>query len=369
MRRPPLLALLAALVALTVAPVAASASSGTKGGKGPLRMNHVQARGSHNSTHQDHNGSLPGVPPWDYSHPALDVQLEEQGVRQVELDLHFNWARDDIEVYHVWFADDRSSCTLLRDCLALIRSWSDAHPGHHPLLVLLEPKDGPLEDEDPFTRPFGTYEYQRLDEILREVWPDRVVTPDSVTGRGTTLRQSIVERGWPKLADVRQHVTFLIDGDDHGTAYSNGYTSLAGRMSFVQAPEESPVAAFVGRGGGSGKYDRMSRLVAQGFMVRDLAGDPRAALAAGAHYISNDTPTMSAYDDAGMRPSRCNPVTTLDVSCTAEAIETHAHRDGYATSGTVSGDDPAAVIGDKVDRLVVRSATAAADAVTNGRQP
>lgn len=355
-----------AAVALVVAawvPASAGPSAG-------LRMNHLQARGSHNSTHQDHNGTAPGVSDWDYSHPALDVQLEDQRVRQVELDLHYNWARDDIEVYHVWFADDRSSCDRLRDCLALLREWSDAHPAHHPLLVLLEPKDAQLEDEDPFTRPFGEYEYARLDDILREVWGDRAVTPDSVRAKNRTLRETVTGRGWPKLDDVRGHATFLIDGDDHGSAYSRGYTSLAGRMSFVQAPDDAPVAAFVGRGGGADKYTRMRALVAEGFIVRDYVGDdPSAALAAGAHYISSDFPTVSAYADAGMDPSRCNPITTVDVDCTAAAIETHRHHDGYATSGTVSGDDPVAVIGDKADRWIVRSAESAVDAVTNGRQP
>ncbi|HEX7167027.1 MAG TPA: Ca2+-dependent phosphoinositide-specific phospholipase C [Acidimicrobiales bacterium] len=363
-----LFAVTCVLLGAGVAP-AVTAGPSTPGSSG-LRMNHLQAKGTHNSTHRDHNGdAVPGVPDWDYSHRPITEQLEHQGVRQLELDLHYNWAKDDFDVYHVWFADDRTSCDTLTACLGEVRAWSNAHPAHHPILLMLEPKDAQLEDEDPFTRPFDAHAYQRLDEVIRAAWPDRVVTPDSVTRRGKTLRQSVVEMGWPKLDDVRGHVAFLIDGDDHGSAYSDGYRSLAGRTAFVQAPETSAVAAFVGRGGGGAKYDRMRALVAQGFMVRDLVGDdPRAALAAGAHYVSSDYPTDADYADAGMAPSRCNPVSTLasGVDCTNASIETPA-ADGEPAPDPLP--DEGQLLVDKADRLVVGTVESSTDAVVYERLP
>ncbi|MDX6234830.1 MAG: hypothetical protein QOH68_3958, partial [Nocardioidaceae bacterium] len=148
-RAPAALALAAALLAGLHTPSRAADSAAS------LRVNHVQARGTHNSTHRDHNGTLPGVAEWDYDHRPLVEQLEDQDVRQVELDVHYNWAKDVFEVYHVWFGDDRATCDLLETCLRQVRSWSDAHPRHLPILVMIEPKDAQLEDEDPFTSPLG----------------------------------------------------------------------------------------------------------------------------------------------------------------------------------------------------------------------
>lgn len=339
-----------------------------------LRLNHVQSRGTHNSTHRDPKGVITDHPTfgWAYSHRTLTAQLEEQAVRQVELDVHWNWAKDDFDVYHVWFGDDRSTCDTLTACLDELRAWSDDHPGHGPLMVLVEPKDGmpPTdlpEDGDPFTKRFDDRGYARLDEVIRASWPDRVVTPDAVTTPGKTLRASVTEDGWPLLDAVRQHALFVVDGDADGAAYSAGWTSLAGRTMFVQAPDDAPVAAFVGRDGarlpGEGKYDRMRRLVAAGFLVRDLAGPDgfEAAKAGGAHFISTDFPDELALSDDPAAPSRCNPVTAPD-GCTDLAIETHEpHGYDVPPDPTDSYDQ---VVADKVDRLVVGSAESAAALAT-----
>ena len=344
---------------------------------GSLRLNHLQARGTHNSYHRD-----PGFPGreaagWDYSHAKLERQLEEQGVRQVELDVHYNWARDDFEVYHAWFGDDRSTCQLLRDCLAELRLWSDAHPDHPPLMVLIEPKDegpprnaGAPADGDPFTSPMYEAEYEKLDRVVLESFGGasgdggRVLTPDDVTASGLTLRKSIVEHGWPKLRDVRQKVLFVVDGEEHGREYSRGWSDLSGRAMFVQAEADQPVAAFVSRDGarlpGEEKCARMARLVAAGFMVRDYVDVDgfEASKAAGAHFISSDYPGDLELSGDALAPSRCNPVSAVDVGCTDRRIETHTPGHGYELPPEPS-DELDQVVADKLDRVVVRSAESA----------
>ena len=105
-----------------------------------LRMNHVQAVGTHNSYHVD---PANGVPPWSYTHRPLDEQLEEQGVRQFELDLYYYGFEtpSHFEVFHLPSADDETTCRMFVDCLRRLADWSDAHPAHHPIVILLEPKD------------------------------------------------------------------------------------------------------------------------------------------------------------------------------------------------------------------------------------
>ena len=147
---------------------------------------------------------------------------------------------------------------------------------------------------------------------------------------------------------------FLLDGDDHAAPYSRGWTSLAGRTMFVQPEADSAVAAFVSRDGarlaGESKYDRMARLVGQGFMVRDLAdpGTFAAAKAAGAHFISSDQPDELVLSRDKLAPSRCNPITS-PVGCNDRSIEKH-RRGGYTpTPAPKEGPDQVAV--DKAERL------------------
>ena len=129
---------------------------------------------------------------------------------------------------------------------------------------------------------------------------------------------------------------------------------------FVQAEADALVAAFVSRDGarlpGEGKYDRMARLVAAGFMVRDdVDVDGFDALkAAGAHFVSSDHPDQLVLSNDPLAPSRCNPVSAVDVGCTDRRIETHAGGHGYPLPPEPS-DDTDQVIADKVDRIVVGS--------------
>lgn len=367
-----------------------------------LRLNDIQARGTHNSTHLDPKGVVTDGDPfnWGYSHRTLTGQLEEQGVRQVEIDVHYNWAKDDFDVYHVWFGDDRTTCDTLAGCLGEIRDWSDDHPSSAPLMLLIEPKDAGApyslasgstdpeshlpEDGDPFTRPLDEAAYDRLDELLLASFGGsmadggRVVTPDDVNADGTDLRTTITGTGWPLLDDVRGHVLFVLDGDDHAVPYSGGYTSLDGRTMFVQAPADAPVAAFVSRDGtrvnGETKYERMARLVADGFMIRDLTSPDQfeVAKAAGAHFLSTDFPdrlTLSKDPDA---PSRCNPVTisTSARTCTDTDIEQHPAHDYPVPADPGDGYDQVAA--DEVDRSVVgsvESVTALAEAPPGSRLP
>src|SRR5688572_23467590 len=104
-----------------------------------LRLNHIQTKGTHNSYHIQPDNQ---IPEWAYTHAPLDVQLGEQGVRKVELDIHYNNDTGAFEVYHVPLLDEKTTCRLLTDCLKVMKAWSDAHPAHHTIFIQIEPKDG-----------------------------------------------------------------------------------------------------------------------------------------------------------------------------------------------------------------------------------
>src|SRR5688572_16959910 len=102
-----------------------------------LRLNDIQMEGTHNSYHIETTGGI--IPAWAYTHKPLDVQLTMQGARQFELDIHYA-GPGTFQVHHVP-PDVGSTCTSLTACLGILKTWSDAHPRHAPLVVLIEQKD------------------------------------------------------------------------------------------------------------------------------------------------------------------------------------------------------------------------------------
>ncbi|MBI5514615.1 MAG: hypothetical protein HY909_12645 [Deltaproteobacteria bacterium] len=293
-----------------------------------LRLNHLQAKATHNSYHLR---SRFAVPEWDYAHAPLTTQLESQGVRGIELDPHWNVDCGRFEVYHVLRFDEETTCRLFTECLEEVRRWSDAHPGHHPLFIQLEPKDGDATTE------------ARLLALEREalsVFPRALVlTPDEVRGTSQTLREAVLSRGWPTLGAARGRVLFYLnDSGAPRAAYTRGGTSLDGRLFFAEASSvEAPYAAVLILNGQVRERDAITAAVRQGFLVRTFAetslaagrgGDRtglESALSGGAHIVSTDfaapeAPGGYVVEIPGGTPSRCNPVSAPS-GCTSLAVE------------------------------------------------
>jgi hypothetical protein len=291
-----------------------------------LRMNQLQALGTHNSYHEAR---------WlfprnlDYSFDELDVQASEQRVRSFELDLQFKGARFD--VYHAW-NDPRSTCRKLTDCLRTLRAWSDAHPTHQPLVVLLEAKDD-IDDVDP-----AAY-VSTLESTIQSIWPqERLVTPDLVRGDAPTLREAVTQRGWPLLDSVRGRAMFVLTGSSElQSFYTGGGRSLDGRLAFVSSSSDMPYGSFLVMDDPRADGAAIRTAVAAGFFVRTRADagmkEPRAgdhtrleaALESGAQIISTDFPAkvdgidyVATIPDGN--PSRCNPVVPVP-GCTSAMVE------------------------------------------------
>jgi hypothetical protein len=86
--------------------------------------------------------------PWRYTHAPLDVQLEEQGVRQFELDVwsDVGGGAGRFRVTHIPVLDQGTTCERLTGCLRVMREWSDEHERHQPIVVLIEPKNEVAEE-------------------------------------------------------------------------------------------------------------------------------------------------------------------------------------------------------------------------------
>lgn len=292
-----------------------------------LRMNQLQAKGSHNSYHVEVEGMT--VAALKYTHAPLDVQLRDQGVRQFELDTRYDADAEEFVVFHIGVIDENSNCRRFVDCLAALAGWSRKNPAHHPIFVQVEPKDGlPADVESYFTKLES--------EILSE-WPrERIVTPDDVKGDAATLREGILQRGWPTLGEVRGKILFFVDdASAWRDAYTHGDQNVDGRLMFVSS---KPGAAYEGTYVlNDANSAAIGDAVTQGFIVRTradsdnvepFAGDTStrdAALQSGAQLVSTDYPAPVQGVDyvveipAGT-PSRCNPL-VAPAGCGSEDVE------------------------------------------------
>jgi len=324
------------VLALSVSLAVASASC-DRGGKEEraaypldtrLRVHEIQALSTHNSYHRRAPVTLPGAlgDTVDYEHAPLDVQLEEQGVRGFEIDIATRG--EEFPVVHTPVVDAETNCTPFAECLRVIDEWSDDHPGHVPIFVLVEPKDGAIERAlDPTLGVFDAAVLQRLDQQIRSVLrPKELLTPDDVRGDARTLREVVRERGWPTLARARGTIVLVLNNRGiPRDQYLAGRPSLEGAAMFVTADADAPSAAVV-------KVDdpderRIHRLVRRNFVVRTRADadtiEARAndttrrdlALRSGAQIVSTDYPVPDLAINPeysvripGGRPARCNPV-------------------------------------------------------------
>jgi hypothetical protein len=300
-----------------------------------LRLNHVQALGTHNSYHVQPQAPL--HPSHKFTMPSLTDQLELHGVRQFEWDLHWHKA-GHLEVFHIPVIDQVSTCTLFTDCLEETLAWSLDHPDHFPIIVWMELKD---DVDNPILGNYDTLEwhYQDVeDDILSvfEAWA--LLTPDEVRGEHETLPAALSDTGWPTLGALRGRLVFVfLEDGHHRDNYLEGSPALEGKLIFVDSDTgEEPFAAFFKINNAKTSFDEVVARVSEGFIVTSNVDDVdgseggnqekfAASLDSGAHFLSSNFP--ESQDDGsyyaaipGGAPVRCNPVAAPE-QCTSVALE------------------------------------------------
>lgn len=340
-----------------------------------LRLNHIQVLASHNSYHQEPEATLMAAlrgvvgdqaDGWEYTHMPLPEELDH-GVRELELDVfvdspaggHYatpkvvpllglapvdpRMSQPGLKVLHIQEIDFRSSCPTFVSCLEQVKAWSDAHPDHLPITIQIEPKDDSIGDPaglgfiDPL--PWTTPAFATLEDEIASVFPDeRLIRPADVKGDHSTLRDAVLEDGWPTLATSRGKVMFALDDTGAERAlYRALHPDVSDRLIFAAAAPPDPEAAFVVM---NDPHDTaaIQSLVTQGYLVRTRADADTAqartndtsmrdaALASAAHFITTDyvvpDPRFTSYSVAipGDGIARCNPL-TAPTACRATQLE------------------------------------------------
>ncbi len=305
------------------------------------RMNQIQVLGSHNSYHTGVDPSLfaylrekygKRMDALEYSHLPIQNQLD-MGLRALEIDvvndphgglyahpMGLQIERDNrlagppydpeglmlkpgLKVIHVPDIDFRSNVYTLRQELAILKAWSQAHPHHLPIPITMNAKDDGLKQPG-FVQPlpFDKAAFDGWDsEILAGLGRDLLITPDDVRAAYDTLEGAVLAHAWPKLAQARGRFFFVLDetGKKLDT-YVEGHPSLRGRVMFVNQTESHPEAAFRIVNEAQKDWAYIQYLVRSGYYVRTRAdadtaeartGDYhrwRDALISGAQVISTD---------------------------------------------------------------------------------
>lgn len=194
-----------------------------------LRLNQIQIKGTHNSYHQQ--PLIAWHASHKYTHLPLTEQLEKRGIRAFELDVHRPTSGADLQVYHIAAVDSKTSCSKFKDCLRELKNWSDQHPQHVTIFVWIEIKDG--------TGGPKFADFNRVDEEIREVLGDRLITPDDLQRRHETLQTAIQMDGWPTVEESRGKFIFMLDQDDRTPTVYLKNNSLEGRVMLPRANESS----------------------------------------------------------------------------------------------------------------------------------
>jgi hypothetical protein len=293
-----------------------------------LRWNEAQMAGTHNSYHVEADFAVHAS--HHYTHEPLDIQLEEQGVRAFELDLHQHG--DTLRVYHLFFIDEESTCDTLKECLGVMKTWSDTHQAHLPIMIWLEIKDD--------LGGSAMNDLSVIDEAIHAVFSEeQLITPDTLRGTYSSVREALDNEGWPTLDQVRGRFAFiLLNGGDHQSSYLGAEPSQSGQVLFCRASADqydAPWAAFA-KINNPKESDAIAAALAAGLMVASNtcgADDSQescmerreAGLQNGVHMLKDDFPGPSNGQDTwleipGGTPARCNPATATP-DCTSEALE------------------------------------------------
>jgi len=344
-----------------------------------LKLNDLQTVGTHNSYKEFITPKLYALVlkanaraiEIDYGHPTLTRELDD-GARGLEIDVAYDpkgglyahplgpkmagepvaegfeaaMMKPGYKVLHIQDIDFRATCWTFIACLKEIRAWSKAHPGHTPISITMNAKDGP----SPIPGGATSLDY---DEAAFDAWdaeimsvfkPGEVITPDSVQGRYKTLREAVLHDNWPTLAKARGKVFFALDeGHEKIALYRGKRASLEGRMMFVNAgdasEEDKPWAAYMTLNEAKTDFAHIQERVRQGFFVRTRADadtkearvndTTRRSLAfgSGAQIVSTDyrhpDPRFGADYEVrlpGGAITVCNPVRIGD-KCAGATIE------------------------------------------------
>ncbi|ASK30256.1 hypothetical protein CEY12_09070 [Chryseobacterium sp. T16E-39] len=243
-----------------------------------------------------------------FTNPASYRVLREKGVKDLAPHNTKGLDQPGFKVLHMADIDFRSHYPTLKDALTELREWSDQHPQHTTIFIMIEAKDSgfPIFPNSSQVLPFTQKAYDELDqEIVQYLGKDKIITPKEVQGQFKTLREAVLHNNWPKAENSRGKFIFMLLPGSAGTKSTkdNPYLingSLEKRLMFMESEPEDDFAAFILRDNSIVRQEEIKKMVQQGFMVRTRADietyeakvndltRAKSAFSSGAQVVSTD---------------------------------------------------------------------------------
>jgi hypothetical protein len=170
-------------------------------------------------------------------------------------------------------------------------------------------------------------------EILEIFDVGHLITPKQVKGKYKTLREAVIDKGWPTLGKAKGKILFVLDADKALTElYIQGDDGYA-RPMFSSTDAANPHAAFLIMNDPVKQEKEIAALVKQGYMVRTRSDADtqeartrdksrfEAAVRSGAQVISTDyylkslSPNKNFEISFDGKYSLCNPVLVKSSEC------------------------------------------------------
>lgn len=275
-----------------------------------LKLNQIQVIGSHNSYKSQMAPELleylSKVNPsasqsLGYAHIPLEEQLD-LGLRNLELDVYHDpqggkfaypkgleiikasggsipdydtndaLSKPGMKLFHIQDLDFQSHYLLFADALKALKKWSEEHPTHSPVFILINAKDGNI----PGTRPILPFTATALDsidlEIKTNLGMEHLITPDMVKGNYDNLEQAVLAGNWPNLDQVRGKFLFVLDESEVKIdRYLTAKPGLKDAVLFVNKKEGNPTAGFRIINNPDKDEAYIQELVKKGYMIRTRA--------------------------------------------------------------------------------------------------
>jgi len=276
----------------------------------PLRLNEIQMLASHNSYKKTGvplgrlmvglGDSFDEAKALKYGYKPLHEQLR-LGIRSFEFDVRLR--KTAFELTHVPLVDNSSVAPNFSKALDEMLLYTEYHPNHLPIIVLMEVKDDWML-LDHALQKIGVLELIKLNQLIEIKMKDHLYKPSDMMTPGLSLKETIQEAGWPYISDLLGKYIFVLHPGGFTDTYYSIDPSLLTLPMFIggyQEHQNESFASFIVHN--TLDVEKINHLVSEGLIVRtridsQLVFNPsdfEKAILSGAQILTSDF--LSARSD------------------------------------------------------------------------
>jgi hypothetical protein len=200
-----------------------------------------------------------------YGYHNLTEQFE-RGIRSMEFDVRKR--KSSFVLTHVPLVDNSSVAPDFALALEEINLYSSNNPTHFPIIILMEIKEDWMM-LDHALQDIGAQELNELNLLLEDKLGDRLYRPKNLMAPGLTVKETIMQDGWPTVTSLLGKVIFILHPNNMNEAYFSLDESMATQPMFIGSYAndlDHENASFVVQN--DVDVDLITSLVSSGYIIR-----------------------------------------------------------------------------------------------------